>query len=177
VDLVLILLLVGVAVAGAFAVAAALAAGSSDRMVEGTEPERIAIWEAGHSPHDLRVLAGLAAHARVQMAAAEVEVVLRRAGDGVVVTGCRLPPGRLGAPVPYGEGVAGRSLVARQTAVVEVGEAALTAVAVPIGPVGVLAVTVGERPLRPADVARLEALAADAAARLDSRPADIRDAG
>jgi hypothetical protein len=167
VDLVLILVLAGVAVAGTFAIAAALAAGDSDRAAEGSADERAAIWQAGFSPHDLRVLAGLAAVARVDLSATGVEIVLRRGQAGLVVTGSRLPPGRLGARVAVGEGVAGRALAGR-TIVAE------RAIAAPIGPVGVI-VAFGD--LVQADASRLEALAGEAASRLDISVADVRDAG
>ena len=77
--------------------------------------ERAAIWQAGYSAADLYVLAGMAAVARVELGAEEIEVVLSHidgSGDGVVITGSRLPPGRLGSRVARGEGLAGRALLA-----------------------------------------------------------------
>jgi hypothetical protein len=186
VDWVLILVLASGAVAGALALAAARAAGDSDRTREGTTAERAAIWQAGHSARDLHVLARLAALARVDLAAGQVEVVLKRSADGVVVTGSRLPPGRLGDAVAYGDGIAGRALAAGRTTLADLGGSGdpdpadgLVAIAAPIGPVGVIAVTVesGERLFRMRDVTRLEALAAEAAAQLNVSAADIRDVG
>lgn len=185
-DLVLILVLVGVTVAGALALAAAIAAGGSDRTREGSIAEHAAIWQAGQTARELRMLAGLAALARVELAAGRIEVVLKHGPGGVVVTGCRLPPGRLGEPVAYGEGVAGRGLAAGRTILAGLGGAAdpdpsdgLVAIAAPIGPVGVIIATVGdgEHLFGMRQVTRLEALADEAAARLDIGAADIRDAG
>jgi hypothetical protein len=109
VNWILILAMVGVALTGMLAIAAAIAAGGNDRASEGGEAERAAIWQAGFAPEDLRVLAGLAAVARVDLAAEQIEIVLWRGATGVVVTGSRLPPGRLGATVALDEGVAGRA--------------------------------------------------------------------
>jgi hypothetical protein len=183
---ILILVLAGVAVAGALALAAAVAAGGSDRAGEGSGAERAAVWQAGHSARQLRVLAGLAALARVDLAAGQVEIVLRRAGDGVVVTGSRLPPGRIGQAVAYGDGLAGRALAAGRTTLAGVGDDAdpeaahgVVAVATPIGPAGVIIATVesGERLFGIPEVRRLEDLAERAAAGLDIGAADIRDVG
>jgi hypothetical protein len=187
VDWLLILVVAGVALAGSFAIAAAIAAGGSDRASDGTAGERSAIWQAGYSPPDLRVLAGLAAVARVDLEAAHVEVVLKRRGDGVVVTGSRLPPGRLGQAVTPGDGLTGRALAAGRTTVAGLGNPAasdaddgLVAIAAPIpateGVVGVVAATASAL-FGAADVARLEALAAEAGARLGMRGSDIRNAG
>jgi hypothetical protein len=186
VDWVLILVLAGVAVAGALALAAAMAAGDSDRTREGSAAERAAIWQTGHSARELRVLAGLAALARVDLAAGRVEIVLKRSGDGVVVTGSRLPPDRLGAAVAYGDGVAGRVLAGGRTTVAGLGGSVepdpsdgLVEIAAPIGSFGVIVVMVveGERLFSGSDVVRLEALADEAATRLDIGAADIRDVG
>jgi hypothetical protein len=185
VDWVLILVVAAVAVAGACALAAAIAAGGSDRAAEGTADERAAIWQAGYSARELRVLAGLAAVAHVDLGAEQVEVVLKRAGDGVVVTGSALPPGRLGQGVPYGDGVAGRALAAGRTALAAAGDDepahGLVAIATPIpaadGIAGVVVATAGERALGPADVSRLEALAAAAGARLGNGAPGVRHAG
>jgi len=176
VDWALILILAGVALAGACAFAAAMAAGGSDRGAEGTSDERAAIWQAGYSALDLRVLAELAALARVDLAADRVEIVLRRGGDGVVATGTRLPPGRLGQAVPLGVGIAGRALAAGETAR-EGGEAIAAPIPVPDSLAGVVVATAGERAFDAADVARLEALAARTGARLGIRDADLRHAG
>lgn len=181
VDLVLILIVAGVVLAGAFAIAAALAAGGDDRTRAGSTAERMAIWQAGYSPHELRLLAGLAALARTDLDAATVEVVLTRgdgAREGIVVTGSRLPPGRLGATVKFRDGIAGRGLAAGRTTLEDGG----TGVAVPIqgpgGIVGVIAATAGvERRFDTLQVARLETLAAEHGSRLGIRAASLRDAG
>src|SRR5439155_2706199 len=140
--------MVGVALTGMLAIAAAIAAGGSDRASEGGEAERAAIWQTGFAPEDLRVLAGLAAIARVDLAAAQIEVVLWRGSTGVVVTGSRLPPGRIGAMVAPGDGVVGRALAAGRTTVAGVGASddhGLVAIAAPIpaadGIAGVIAAT------------------------------------
>jgi hypothetical protein len=184
VDLVLILLLVGVAVTGALALAAALAAGGSDRTRAGSVAERAAIWQAGYSARELRLFAGLAALARADLSAGQIEVVLRREEEGIVVTGSRLPPGRLGQAVPLGEGLAGRALVGGKTLVgLGSGEPGphdgLVAIAVPIADAGVIVATAesGERLFSALDVERLEGLVARAAAALDVGAADIRDIG
>jgi hypothetical protein len=189
----LILLLVTLGLAGALALAAAMAAGGGDRNREGSGAERAAIQAAGLSAAELHVLAALAAAARADLDAGEVEVVLRRSDDpldGVVVTGSRLPPGRLGQHVPFDEGIAGRSLAAGRTTVAGLGGPAepepsrdLVAVAVPIpgpdGIAGVITATVGsgERLFGAAQVDRLESLAAEAGSRLAIRAGDIRHFG
>ena len=180
---VLILVLAGVALAGMLAIMAAVAAGGSDRASEGSEAERAAIWQAGFAPEDLRVLAGLAAVARVDLAAAQVEVVLWQADHGIIATGCRLPAGRLGAAVALDEGVAGRALATGRTTVAGVGrpdDPGLVAIAAPIpatdGAAGVIAATANGL-FGPADVARLEALATEACGRLSVDAAGIRHAG
>jgi hypothetical protein len=186
-DWVLVAVLAGATLLGAFGIAAAIAAGASDRASDGTEGERSAIWQAGYAPRDLRLLAGMAAVARVDLAAAQVEVVLWRDGTGVVVTGSRLPPERLGATVAPGDGVAGRALAAGRTIVAGLGEPGdggaeddLIAIAAPItaqdGIAGVVAATASGLFGR-ADVARLEALAADAGARLTAGARGVRHAG
>lgn len=191
VDFVLILTVAAVALAGACALAAAVAAGGSDR--EGSTAERAAIFQAGYSLRELHVLAGLAAVARADLDAGEVEVVLRRAEgsrDGVVVTGSRLPAGRLGQRVRFGEGITGRALAAGRTTLAGLGGPAepdpsqgLVAVAVPIpAPWGVAGVVTasarsGERLFGASQVARLEVLAAEAGDQLGIRAADIRVTG
>jgi hypothetical protein len=183
VNWVLLFLLAGVALAGVLAIAAVIAAGGSDRASEGSDAERAAIWQAGFAPEDLRVLAGLAAVARVDLAAAQIEVVLWHGSTGVVVTGSRLPPGRLGATVQPGDGVAGRALAAGRTIVGGVGAAgdtSLVAIAAPIpaadGIAGVVAATAGGL-FGATDVPRLEALAADAGRRLTPDASGIRHTG
>jgi hypothetical protein len=176
VDWALILIVLGLALAGVLALAAAMAAGGSDRASDGTVGERSAIWQAGGGAPELRILAGLAALARVDLDAGSVEIVLKRGGQGIVVTGSRLPPGRMGETVAYGDGLAGRALAAGRTLLAGTG-----AIAAPIPQrdaiVGVVVATAGDRPLGPGDVARLEALAAQTGARLGIGVADVRHAG
>jgi GAF domain-containing protein len=183
--------------AAALAVAAALVAGASDREGVTGQHERAAIWEAGYTDRDLRLLAGMAAAAHTELGAGAVEVVLAHAGgtgDGVVVTGSHVPPSRLGARVPRGDGLAGRGLAAGRTTLAAgrvqrggPGEGrgggalpddapapleGLTAACVPILSrgriVGVVTATAAapDRPLGPWHVARLEALAEEAGRRL-----------
>jgi hypothetical protein len=193
VEWVLLLLVLVLALAGALALAAAMAAGSGDRNREGSAAERAAIEAAGLSARELHLLASLAAVARADLDAGAVEVVLTRAGDdhdGVVVTGSRLPEGRLGQHVAFGEGIAGRGLAAGRTTLAGLGGPAepepsegLVAVAVPIpspeGIAGVITATVGsgERLFGASQVGRLEVLAEEAGRRLTIRAADIRHAG
>jgi hypothetical protein len=189
-DWIVILLVVAVFLVGAVALAAAVAAAGGDRSREGSAGERMAIWQAGYSPVDLRLLAGVAALARAELDAGQIEVVLTRgqgSRDGLVVTGSRLPPGRLGAAVPAGDGVSGRGLLTGSTTLAGLGgpaerSEALVAIATPIpgddGPAGVLAATAGgERLFDALHVARLEALAAEAGSRLGVRAAGLRDVG
>jgi hypothetical protein len=186
---VLILLVATLALAGALALAAAMAASRGDRNREGSAAERAAIEAAGFSARELHLLATLAAVARADLDAGEVEVVLTRADahDGVVVTGARLPEGRLGSHVAFGEGIAGRGLAAGRTTLAGIGGPAeadpsegLVAMAVPIpspeGIAGVITATVGsgERLFGASQVGRLEVLAAEAGSRLTIRAADIR---
>jgi hypothetical protein len=193
VEWVLILVVAALALVGALALAAVVAAGGGDRNREGTSAEQAAIRAVGYSPRELHLLATLAAVARADLDAGEVEIVLTRADDerdGVVVTGSRLPPGRLGQTVAFGEGVAGRGLAAGRTTLAGLGSPAeagpsegLVAMAVPIpgphGTVGVVTATVatGERLFGAAHVDRLEVLAAEAGSRLSIRAGDIRRTG
>lgn len=189
-DWILILLVMAVFLAGAAALAAAATAARGDRTGEGTASERMAIWQAGYSPVQLRLLAGVAALARADLDAGEIEIVLVRgqgSRDGLVVTGSRLPPGRLGAPVPLGEGISGRGLMTGRTTLAGLGGpaergAGLVAIAAPIqgedGLAGVLTATAaGERLFDVSHMSRLEALAAEAGDRLGARAAGLRDAG
>ena len=177
------LLVLGVCVvlgAVTLSVAAVMTAATGDRgPAAGDDGERAATWEAGYTDHDLYALAALAASARSGLDAGQVEVVLEHAsgtGDGVVVTGCRLPAGRLGHRVAPGDGLAGRGLLARRTLLAEPrpGERA-GEMAVPIrsrdGVVGVVTATAAEpgRRFSPRHAAWLEALAADAGERLGPR--------
>jgi hypothetical protein len=190
-DWILILLVVAVLLVGAAALAAAIAAAGADRTREGAAGERMGIWQAGYSPVELRQLAGIAALARTDLDAGEIEVVLVRgqgSRDGVVVTGSRLPPGRLGAPVPLGDGVSGRGLMTGRTTLAGLGGpaeqpvAGLVSICVPIagddGLAGVITATAsGEQLFDSSHVARLEALTAEAGRRLGVRAAGLRDAG
>jgi hypothetical protein len=190
-DWIVILLVVAVFLVGTVALAAAVAAARGDRAREGTAAERMAIWQAGYSPVDLRLLAGIAALARAELDAGQIEVVLVRgqgSRDGLVVTGSRLPHGRLGAPVPVGDGVSGRSLISGRTTLAglggpaERGSESLVAIAAPIpgddGLAGVLTATAsGERLFGSSHVARLEALAAEAGTRLGAPATSLRDVG
>jgi len=179
----LVILVVGVIVFGtAIAVSAAIVGGRDHEDTDAGQTERAAIWEAGFSDSDLRALAGMAAEARRELDAGEVEVVLAHAGgsgDGVVVTGSRLPPGRLGSRIPRGDGLAGRGLLAGRTTLAGLGgpgepnpSEGLVAMSVPIVSrarvVGVVSATVahGDRLFGAWHVARLEALADEAGRRL-----------
>ena len=152
-DWVIILIAAAVLLAGAFALAAASAASESVRVRSCGRFERAAIWQAGYSAADLRLLAGMAAVARVELRAGEIRVVLSHvdgSGDGVVITGSRLPPGVLGSRVALGEGLAGRALLAGKPIVRRLRTP--TELAVPIrsggAMVGVVTATVaaGDRP-------------------------------
>jgi hypothetical protein len=181
VDWLLILAAVAIVVAAAIAISFALAAGATDREREPHRSERVAVWQAGYSDADLRTLAGMAAAARAELEAGEVEVVLAHAagtGDGMVVTGSHLPPGRLGRRIPRGDGLAGRGLAAGRTTLAGLGRGepdpaeGLVAISVPIvsrgAVVGVVtaAVAAGDRLFGEWHVARLEARADEAGRRL-----------
>ena len=181
VDWALILIVAGVALVGAIAIAAALAAGGDDRTRAAATAEHVAIWQAGYEPRELRLLAGLAALARADLDAAQVEIVLTRGGgarEGVVVTGSRLPPGHLGSPVPFGEEIAGLGLAAGRTTLADGNVAVAVPIPGPDGLAGVITATAGtERRFDAWQVARLESLAAETGARLGVRAAGLRDAG
>jgi hypothetical protein len=179
----LVILAVGVILLGtAIAVAAAIVGGRDHEESTAGHAERAAIWSAGFSDIDLHLLAGMAAEARRELDAGEIEVILAHAGgsgDGVVVTGSRLPPGRLGSRIPRGEGLAGRGLLAGRTTLAGLGgpgesspSEGLVAMSVPIVSrarvVGVVTATVahGDRMFGAWHVARLEALADEAGRRL-----------
>jgi hypothetical protein len=124
---VVILIAVAVVLTAAFVLAAVGAAGESERVLETGRFERAAIWQAGYAPGDLHLLAGMSALAHAELDAGEVQVVLASlsgSGDGVVVTGSRLPPGRLGSRVARGEGLAGRALASGRTTFAGYGMAA-----------------------------------------------------
>jgi hypothetical protein len=191
VDWLLILAAVAIVVAAAIVIGSARAAGRADREREPHRSERMAVWQAGYSDADLRALAGMAAAARTELEAGEVEVVLAHAagtGDGVVVTGSHLKPGRLGRRIPRGDGLAGRGLAAGRTTLAGLGRGApdpaegLVAMSIPIVSrgtvVGVVtaAVARGDRLFGAWHVARLEALAEEAGRRLGPPAGGARDA-
>jgi hypothetical protein len=155
------LLVAAVFVAGVLGVASVRAAAEADRVRDANRDVE---------PYELHLLATMAAVARADLHAGSVEVVLlapsRFARDGIVVTGSALPRGRAGARVVPGEGLAGRVLATGRTAL----EGSGAAMAAPIGPgpVGVvMAVVAVDGPrFGPAEVIRLEALAADVGIKL-----------
>jgi hypothetical protein len=166
----LILITAAVVTAGVLAIAAVTAAGASDRLREGADVAQSALWASGFSPRDQHLLATLATVARAELDAGTVEIVLAPpgfGGDGVVVTGSRLAPRRLGVRVAAGEGTAGRTLA---TGRISLGEPRV-AMAVPIpGPsrlVGAVVVSAGpEQLFGGRDAARLEAMVAQTARQL-----------
>jgi hypothetical protein len=155
------LLVAAVFVAGVLAIAAVRAAAEADRMRDASRDAE---------PYELHLLATMAGVARADLNAGSVEIILLAPGgfphDGVVVTGSALPRGRVGARVVPGEGLAGRVLATGRTALAGSGEA----MAAPIGeePTGVVTAVVAVDGPRfgPAQVARLEALAADVGVKL-----------
>jgi hypothetical protein len=172
VQLVVILIAVSVVVTAAFALAAVRAAGESESVLSSGRFERAAIWQTGYASRDLQLLAGMSAVAHAELDAGEIEVVLAQAGgsgDGVVVTGSRLPPGRVGSPVARGEGLAGRALAGGRTTFAGYGMAAPIVSGDDV--VGAVTATVPEdgRVFGTWHVRRLEALAADAGRRLGLR--------
>jgi hypothetical protein len=174
VELVLIVMGVVVVLAGACGLAAVIAAGESERMRPSSRFERAATWQAGYAAADLYVLAGMAAVARVELGAREIEVVLTHvdgSGDGVVITGSRLPPGRLASRVARGEGLAGRALLAGRP-MFGCGEPAALGVPIVSGGVVVGAVTAvaeAHGSFGTWHVLRLRALAAEAGRHLGPR--------
>ena len=170
------MILIGAAVvlAGALALAAVSAAGENERVRGSGRFERAATWQAGYSAADLHLLAGMAAVARVELAADEIEVVLKHidgSGDGVVITGSRLPPGRLASRVARGEGLAGRALLAGRP-MFGGGEPAALGVPIVSGGVVVGAVTAvaeADGSFGTWHVLRLTALAAEAGRHLGPR--------
>jgi hypothetical protein len=160
-----------VVLAGVLAIVAVVAAGASDRVREGVDVARSALLAAGFSAREQHLLATMASVARDEIGAATVEVVLVPvgwSGDGVVVTGCRMAPERIGARIVAGSGTAGRAIASGRTILSE----PRVAVAVPIpGPtqlIGVVvAIAIGPEGLfGAAEVARLEALADQTARQL-----------
>ena len=134
---------------------------------------------------DLYVLAGMAASRASSWPRSEIEVVLTHvdgSGDGVVITGSRLPPDRLASRVARGEGLAGRALLAGRP-IFAGGEPAALGVPIVTGGVVVGAVTAvadDDRSFGTWHVLRLAALAAEAGRRLGPRAVvsgGQRDAG
>jgi hypothetical protein len=156
--------------AGVLAIVAVVAAGASDRLREGADAAQSALWAAGFSPREQHLLATLASVARAELDAESVEIVLAPpgfGGDGVVVTGSRLAPRRLGVRVAAGSGTAGRTLATGQASLAE----PRVAMAVPIlcasRLIGVVVVSAGpERLFGGRDAARLEAMVAQTAPQL-----------
>jgi hypothetical protein len=174
VDWILILVAAAVILAGAVGIAAALAAGASDRLHERAGNAQSAFWAAGFSPREQHLLATMATVARADLRAASVEVVLAPpgwSGVGVVVTGSRLGPDRLGARVERGAGVAGRALESGRHALVAGADGVVVA-AVPLGPVpGVVVAHAGQRAFSTEEVNRLAGLATQTGQQLAASPA------
>lgn len=167
----LILITAAVVMAGVVAFVAVVAAGTSDRLREGADVAQSALWASGFTPREQHLLATLASVARAELDAGTVEIVLAPpgfGGDGVVVTGSRLAPRRLGVRVAAGEGAAGRTLATGGSSLAE----PRVAMAVPIPGASrligaVVVVSVGpERLYGGREVARLEALVAQTARQL-----------
>jgi hypothetical protein len=167
----LILITAAVVMAGVLAIVAVVAAGSSDRLREGADVAQSALWASGFSPREQHVLATLATVARAELEAGTVEIVLAPpgfGGDGVVVTGSRLAPRRLGVRVAAGDGIAGRTLATGRPSLAE----PRVAMAVPIPGAArligaVVVVSSGaEQLFGGRDVARLEAMVAQTARQL-----------
>lgn len=172
----MVLTALAVILLGAFGFAAVIAASESERMRPSGRFERAAIWQAGYAAPDLYVLAAMAAVARVELGAERIEVVLGHldaSGDGVVVTGSRLPPGRLGSRVACGEGLAARALLAARPTLADRGVPAALAVPIVAGGtvVGAVCATLanGDREFGMRQSLRLGTLAADAGRRLGPR--------
>ena len=192
-DWLLILVVGAVLVTALIALAAALTAASSDRERDDHSSERMAVWQAGFADSDLRVLAGMAAAARAELDAGQIEIVLAHSdgsGDGLVATGSRLTPGRLGKRIAHGDGLAGRGLAAGRTTLAGLGgpgdgdpSSGLVAMSVPIvsrgAVVGVVCATVGEgdRLFSGWHVTQLEALAEEAGKRLGPAAGGAREDG
>jgi hypothetical protein len=171
VEWILILIAAAVVMAGVLAVVAVVAAGASDRVRDGADAAQSALWAAGFSPREQHLLATLASVARAELDAGTVEIVLAPpgfGGDGVVVTGSRMPAQRLGVRVAAGSGTTGRTLGTGRTSLAE----PRVAMAVPIPGatrlVGAVAVVSAgpERLFGGREVARLEKLVAQTARQL-----------
>jgi hypothetical protein len=165
-----------VILAGVVGIAAALAAGASDRLHERAGAAQSALWAAGFSEREQHLLATMASVARADLEAASVEVVLAPpgwSGSGIVVTGSRLSPDRLGARVEAGVGVAGRALATGRRALAGAPGGVVVA-AVPLAPVAGVVVAraaAPERLLSAEAIRRLEALAAQTGQQLAASPA------
>jgi hypothetical protein len=171
VEWIAILVTAAVVMAGVLAFVAVVAAGTSDRLREGADVAQSALWASGFSPREQHLLATLASVARAELDAGTVEVVLAPpgfGGDGVVVTGSRMLPQRLGVRIGAESGAAGRSLATGRPSLAE----PRVAMAVPIPGaarlVGVVVVVSAspERLYGGRDMARLEALVAQTARQL-----------
>jgi hypothetical protein len=171
VEWIAILVTAAVVMAGVIAIAAVVAAGASDRLRDGADVAQSALWAAGFSPRDQQLLATLASVARAELDAGTAEIVLAPpgfGGDGVVVTGSRLAPRRLGVRVAAGAGTAGRTLATGRASLAE----PRVAMAVPIpGPTRLAGAVVlvsasPDRLYGGPEIARLEALVAQTARRL-----------
>jgi hypothetical protein len=171
VEWILILVAAAVVMAGVLAIVAVVAAGASDRVREGADVAQSALMASGFSPREQHLLATLASVARADFKAATVEIVLAPpgfGGDGIVVTGSRMAPQRLGVRVPAGEGTAGRPLTTGKESLSE----PRVAMAVPIpGPERLFGVVHVVSPGPQAlfggpEVARLEALVLQTARQL-----------
>src|SRR4051794_41909105 len=104
-----ILLATAVVMAGVLAIAAVVAAGASERVREGVDVAQSALWASGFAEHEQHVLATLATLTRAELNAGTVEIVVAPpgwSGDGIVVTGSRMSPARLGARIAVGSGMA-----------------------------------------------------------------------
>jgi hypothetical protein len=171
VEWIAILVAAAVVMAGVLAIVAVVAAGASDRLREGADAAQSALWASGFSAREQHLLATLATVVRAELDAGTVEVVLAPpgwSGDGVVVTGSRLAPRRLGVRVAAGSGTAGRTLASGRPSLAE----PRVAVAVPIPGAtrligAVLAVSAGpDRLFGGREVARLETLVGQTARQL-----------
>jgi hypothetical protein len=175
VEWIAILVATAVILAGVVGIAAALAAGASDRLHERAGAAQSALWAAGFSEREQHLLATMASVARSDLEAASVEVVLAPpgwSGAGIVVTGSRLAPDRLGARVEPGAGVTGRALATGRRALAGAAGGVVVA-AIPLAPVpGVVVARAAapERYLSGAAIARLEALVAQTGHQLAVSP-------
>ena len=168
---ILILLATAVVMAGVLAIVAVVAAGASERVREGIDVAQSALWASGFAENEQHVLATLATLSRAELGAGSVEIVVAPpgwSGDGIVVTGSRMSPARLGARIAVGSGTVGRVLATGRTALSE----PRVAMAVPIrGGAGLIGVVVATSPspnrlFGVSEVERLEGLVAQTARQL-----------